>query len=292
MACEHLQPLLESDKESGQLCQGANLLASGHVPRTALQNSPKGPGHSSEECRWRCHKDKRCSPKKIGHCETVRIVHREGDRRELTDLDPSATKKNYGRMRTEKHRENRAAHQPMSQHVRPTQQQRKCVVIGARECGNSNMVEVTARSACHCRAPPETPRLFRASAHQLCLAARFRPRQLSDESLRLARVSSHLRWRADSAATPSCCAALRLANPSPAGHDQRCVDCKLSAPQKRKPVSDNFQPPAIIHVRSHQIEVYHVGVTLPPASRQIRAAAFSTAHPLPPNTPDRAQTAR
>ena len=37
MTCEHLQPLLESDRDSGLLCQVSNLLARGHVPPTGLQ---------------------------------------------------------------------------------------------------------------------------------------------------------------------------------------------------------------------------------------------------------------
>ena len=32
MTCEHLQPVSESDRDSGLLCQVANLLARGHVP--------------------------------------------------------------------------------------------------------------------------------------------------------------------------------------------------------------------------------------------------------------------
>ena len=37
ITCEHLQPLLQSDRDSGLLCQVANLFARGHVPPTALQ---------------------------------------------------------------------------------------------------------------------------------------------------------------------------------------------------------------------------------------------------------------
>ena len=37
MTCEHLQPILESERDSGLLRQIANLLARGHVPPTALQ---------------------------------------------------------------------------------------------------------------------------------------------------------------------------------------------------------------------------------------------------------------
>ena len=37
MTCEHLQPLLESERDSGLLCQVANLLARGEIPPTALQ---------------------------------------------------------------------------------------------------------------------------------------------------------------------------------------------------------------------------------------------------------------
>ena len=37
MTCEHLQPLLESDRDSALLCQVSNLLARGHVPPTVLQ---------------------------------------------------------------------------------------------------------------------------------------------------------------------------------------------------------------------------------------------------------------
>ena len=37
MTCEHMQPLLESDRDSGLLCQVANLLARGHVPPKAKQ---------------------------------------------------------------------------------------------------------------------------------------------------------------------------------------------------------------------------------------------------------------
>ena len=37
VTCEHLQPILESERDSGLLCQIANLLARGHDPPTALQ---------------------------------------------------------------------------------------------------------------------------------------------------------------------------------------------------------------------------------------------------------------
>ena len=69
---------------------------------------------------------------------------------------------------------------------------RRCVAIGAPSTrqlqhGRSHRPR---RSACQYRAPLETPRLIRPSAHQLCLAACFRPRQLGDESLRLAGTPS------------------------------------------------------------------------------------------------------
>ena len=50
---------------------------------------------------------------------------------------------------------------------------------------NSIMVEATARATAHVVVEfhRRRPRLFRPSAHQLCLTARFRPRQLSDEKL-------------------------------------------------------------------------------------------------------------
>ena len=37
MTCEHLQPLLESERDTGLLCQVAHLLARGHLPPAALQ---------------------------------------------------------------------------------------------------------------------------------------------------------------------------------------------------------------------------------------------------------------
>ena len=37
MTCEHQKPLLESERDSGLLCQVANLLARGEIPPTALQ---------------------------------------------------------------------------------------------------------------------------------------------------------------------------------------------------------------------------------------------------------------
>ena len=82
MTCEHLQPLLESDRDSGLLRQVANLLARGHVPPTACKFSD-WPGHSNEQGRWRCQTDcgQRCSPKTgpSDNCETVRVVRREGE---------------------------------------------------------------------------------------------------------------------------------------------------------------------------------------------------------------------
>ena len=49
MTCEHLQPLLESDRDSALLCQVSNLLARGACPTHSSASSPIGQGHSFEE---------------------------------------------------------------------------------------------------------------------------------------------------------------------------------------------------------------------------------------------------
>ena len=103
MACEHLQPILESERDSGLLCQVANFLARGHVPPTALQvlrlgrvtalKKPDGGVRIELLGQWRnsLHFVCRNSDSSLSMCvddasECVSHVLQT-----LTDLDPSAT---------------------------------------------------------------------------------------------------------------------------------------------------------------------------------------------------------
>ena len=83
MTCEHLQPILESDRDTGLLCHVAMLVARGCVPPMALQVNANGTPHSSEETtRWG---QRDCGQRCVstGHCkdnrETVCSGRRESN---------------------------------------------------------------------------------------------------------------------------------------------------------------------------------------------------------------------
>ena len=154
-----------------------------------------------------------------------------------------------------------------------------------RDLGRSSRDMATARAAAHDKREPQRRR-------HAC-STRFLSRNLSERALSWASRLRNDRVSVDHRPPTSTPSTISLARPPHSVSACRIAPCFSVRVVVSTANWHNFQTACIMHTWSSQIHVTHhdVGGDSTPASRQIRAATFSTANPLLPRTPARAQAA-